>query len=129
MRWCWSIVVELIGLDVYDVAISLGVSGLDELLRRSSWSVCCSQDSVVVDVHLGCPNNLVSDCLLHDVDLRLPDDLHQLVLKRDRELVGSLNLIPLVASTLELLEPKGSSTLSDTSSFNRGVDQEWIVLD
>ena len=118
MRWRWSIVIKLIGLNINDVAISLGVGGLDELLRRSSWSVGRSQDSVVVDVHLGRPDNLVSDCFLHDVDLRLPDDLHQLVLQWDRKLIGSLHLIPLVASTLELLEPKGSSTLSDTSSLD-----------
>lgn len=68
----------------------------------------------LINLNLCSSYYLVCHRLLHQVHLGLSDNLHQLVLKRDRKFVLSLALgIGGSRSALQLLDARGSSSLSN----------------
>ena len=68
-----------LSIQINDIVIILG-----HFLHKLRW----------FEVYLGALNDLVSNCLLHKVHLALPNYLHQLVLKRDRQFALGLHLGP-----------------------------------
>ena len=80
--WIFSI---RLSLYVNDILISLLAS--NSLSCRAAWHVLVHLPEHWIDLHLGSFDNLVCHSFLHEIDLTLPDDLHELVLQWDSQFV------------------------------------------
>jgi hypothetical protein len=108
---------KLGGLNIDDVLIYL-VSGVVCILYFAS-SASIEFSHLLqhwINLHLRCANDLVGDCLFHEIDFALPDDLHKLVWKRYCQLLyHSLRLCWLSTLSLNALKTVCTSSLSEAS--------------
>lgn len=82
-----------------DALVDCHVSSVSNALREpNSFPVhlLVPQSRSVSNLSLGGPYDLISDCLLHQVDLRLPDELHQLSLQVDSQLLWPEGVLELL---------------------------------
>ena len=101
----------------------------DEATDNLVWSNVNSILGLVVLV--GSLDNLVRDGFLHQVYLALPDYFHQLVLKRDLQL-----LIPNILVLIRIASPNSFNPSRTTAlrnrririCFQRRMHQEWIIF-
>lgn len=69
---------------------------------------------VLINLHLRGFNNLISNGFLHEIDLRLPDDLHHLVLQGNGQLANpDSSVLILLGSASQSLYASGSTSLGD----------------
>lgn len=109
--------------------------GLDVISVTSiwpSWNIFTILPQDWVNLHLSSFYYLISHSFFHKVHLALPDDFHQLVLKRNNQLLPWLTL-GLLVGTSEALDAFHTTSLG-WSSICSGVvlgtwiDKEWIVF-
>ena len=70
-------------------------------------------------------DDLIGHCLLHEVDLTLADDLHQLILERDHKLRRPAPTLGLAHSSLKTFDPLHATTLH-RASLRRAVLDRWV---
>lgn len=114
----------LLGLNVNNFVIVTHQPTDDLVLRHFN---CAFSLKVLV----GSFNNLVSDGLLHQINLTLPNDFHQLVLQWDLNFLIPLVLVLILIPSSYPLDPCCASSLryhGILACFDRGVHEEWVIF-
>lgn len=103
----------------------LNGSSMSAVASGPTWHVLVHLPEDRIDLHLRRFDYLISYSLLHEVDLALADDLHQLVLERDRELAASwCSSSARAGSSFQILDAFHSTSLDN--SRIRIVFCTWI---
>lgn len=89
-------------------------SSMSAVASRSTRHVLVHLPEDRIDLHLRRFDYLISHSLLHEVDLALADDLHQLILEWDRELAASwCSSSSRGGSSFQILDALHSTSLDD----------------